>query len=77
MMNVRMKEGAYELESLISLLNFGSKETPIKEYVKLVGEEIANAKYNMVQLVDLAWGREIHLGLDLNEEPIKGDDMND
>ena len=27
-------------------------------------------KYNMVELVDLAWNRELHLGLDLNEEPM-------
>ena len=26
----------------------------------------------MVELVDLAWGREVHLGLDFNEEPMKG-----
>ena len=25
--------------------------------------------------VDLAWGREIHLGLDLSEEPMKGNDV--
>ena len=29
----------------------------------------------MVELMDLAWGREIHLGLDLNEEPMEGNDM--
>ena len=27
--------------------------------------------------MDLAWGRGIHLGLDLNEEPVKGNELND
>ena len=45
--------------------------------MQLAGEEIVYAKYNMVELVDLVWGREIHLGLDLNEEPKEGIDMND
>jgi hypothetical protein len=31
----------------------------------------------MVELVGLAWNREIHLGLDLNEEPMKGNDVDD
>ena len=31
----------------------------------------------MVELVDLAWGRENHLGIDFNEEPMKGNDMDD
>jgi hypothetical protein len=31
----------------------------------------------MVESVDLAWGREIHLGEDLNEEPMKGNDVDD
>ena len=31
----------------------------------------------MVVLVDLARGREIHLGLDLNEEPTEGNDVDD
>jgi hypothetical protein len=35
-------------------------------------EEIVDVEYNMVELVDLAWGREFHLGLHLNEEPIGG-----
>ena len=43
---------------------------PIEEYVQLAGEEIVDAEYIKVELVDLAWGRETHLGLDLNEEPI-------
>ena len=28
----------------------------------------------MIELVDFAWGRKIHLGLDLNEEPMDGND---
>ena len=31
----------------------------------------------MVELVDLAWGRQIHLGLDLNEKPMKGNGVHD
>jgi hypothetical protein len=27
--------------------------------------------------MDLAWGREIHLDLDLNEEPMEGNDVDD
>ena len=26
----------------------------------------------MLELVDLAWGREVHLGLDSNEDPMEG-----
>ena len=31
----------------------------------------------MVELVDVAWGREVHLGLDLNERPMKRNDVDD
>jgi hypothetical protein len=31
----------------------------------------------MAKLVDLAWGREIHLGLDSNEEPMEANDVDD
>ena len=31
----------------------------------------------MAKLVDLTWRREIHLGLDLKEEPIEGNDVDD
>ena len=34
-------------------------------------------KYNTVELVDLTWGREVHLGLDLNEEPMEGNGVDD
>jgi hypothetical protein len=55
---LRMKEATNELASLISSLNLRSEEMPIKEYVQLVGEKILDVEYNMVELVDLAWGRE-------------------
>ena len=29
------------------------------------------------ELVDVAWSREIHMDLNLNKEPMKGNDMND
>ena len=47
----------------------------IEEYVQLGGEEIVDVEYIMAKLVDLAWGREIHLGLGLNEEPMEGNDV--
>ena len=50
---------------------------PIEGYAHLVGEEIVDAYYNKVELVDLAWGREIHLALNWNEEPMEGDEVND
>ena len=31
----------------------------------------------MAKLVDFGWGREIHLGLNLNEEPMEGNDLDD
>ena len=31
----------------------------------------------MVELVNLAWGRRIHLGLDLNKGPMEGNDVDD
>ena len=72
-----MKEATYELASLISSLNLGIEDLPIKEYVQLVGEEIVDAKYNIVELVDLAQDRKIHFDLDLNEQPMKGNDVDD
>jgi len=55
----RMKDVANELANLISSLNLRSEEMLIEEYVQLVGEEIVDAKCNMVELMDLAWGGEI------------------
>ena len=60
----RMKEATNELASLISSLNLESEKMPIED-VQLVGEKIVDVEYNMVELVDLAWGRKIHLGLNL------------
>ncbi len=74
---LRMKEATNELASLISSLNLGSEEMPIEEYVQLAWEVIVDAEYNMAELVDLAWEGEIHLGLDLNEEPMEGNDVDD
>ena len=65
------------MESLISSLTLGSEELPIEEYVQLVGEEIVDEKYNMVELVGLTSGREIHLGLNMNEELMEGNDVDD
>ena len=73
----RMKEAANELVRLISSLNLGSEELPIEEYVQLGGEKNVDAKYIIATLVNLAWGRKIHLGLDLNEELVKGNDVDD
>ena len=49
----------------------------IEEYVQFTREEIVDAEHNMAQLVDLAWCREVFLGLDLNEEPMEGNDVDD
>ena len=35
---------------------------PIKEYVQWQERKIVDDEYNMVELVDLAWVREFHLG---------------
>ena len=75
--NMRMKEATNELTSHISSLNLGREEMPIEEYVQLAREEIVDVEYNMAELVDFAWGREIHLGLSLNEEPMDGNDLDE
>ena len=72
-----MKEATSESTSLISSLNLGSGEMLIEEYVQLAGEEIVDAEYTVTELVALAWGREIHLVLDLNEESIEGNLVDD
>ena len=65
------------MASLISSLNLGSEGMLVEENVQLTREEIVDAKYNMVELVDVAWSRESHLGLNLNEEPMEGNDVDD
>lgn len=70
-----MKQTKNELASLISSSNPENEEMPIDEYVQLLGEELFDAKYNMVELMDLAWGREFHLGSTLNKEPMEGNDV--
>ena len=74
---LRMKEATNKLASVILSLNLGSEEMLIVEYVQLAREEIVDAKYNMAALVDLTWGREIHLGLYLKEEAMEGIDVDD
>jgi hypothetical protein len=58
-------------------VNLESEELPIDEGMQLVGEEIVDAEYKMVELMHMAWGGEIHLGLDLNEELLEGNDVDD
>ena len=72
-----MKEATNELASFILSLNLGSEEMPIEEYVQLAGEEIVDARYNIVELVDVAWSRKVHLDLNLNEETMEGNDVHD
>ena len=75
--NERMKKTTNELASLVSPLNIGSEEMPIEEYVRLAWEVIVDAKCNMAKLMDLPWGRGVHLGIDLNEEPNEGNVVDD
>lgn len=58
--------GILSVVSLISSLTLGSEEMPIAKYVQLAEEKIVDAKYKMVELVGLAWGRELNLVLDQN-----------
>ena len=46
---------------LIFSLSLGSEYLPIEEYVQLAGDDIVDVEYNMDELVDLTWGREVHL----------------
>ena len=66
----RMKEATNELATLVSSLTLKSEEMPIEEYVKLPRDKIVDAMFNTAKLANLKGGREIHLGLDLNEEPM-------
>jgi hypothetical protein len=63
-----MKEATNKLANPISLLNFGSKDMPIEEF---------DTKYIMAELVDLARGRGIHLGLVWIKRPIGRNDGDD
>ena len=71
---LRMKDVSNEFASLISSLNLGSEEMPIKEYMQSAGKEIVDAKYIMIELMDLAWV-EIHLGLESNNKSKEGNDV--
>jgi hypothetical protein len=75
--NLRMKETKNELASFISSLNIGSEEMFIEKYWQLVGGEISDANYNMVELVILAWSKEIHLVINLNEDLVERNDVDD
>ena len=44
--------------------------------MQVVGETI-HSEYSMGKLVDLIHSRDIHLGLDLNEEPMEWNDVGD
>lgn len=59
-----MKEAANDFPNLVSSLNHRSEQMPIEEYVQSTWQKIGDAQYNMVELVDLAWGEENYLGLD-------------
>ena len=65
MRNWKWKEATNELTSLVSTLNPGSEIRPIEEYVHLAQEEIIDAKYRMVESVEMTWERELHFCLDL------------
>ena len=68
-----MKGATNELASTISSMNIGSEEICIW----LLWEEDVDARYSVVELVDLAWNREVHMGLDLNEKSMEGNDVDD
>jgi hypothetical protein len=74
-----MSDNKYHISvvSLILSLNLGSEEMAIEEYVQFTREEIVDVEHNMAQLVDLAWCMKVCLGLDLNEEPMEGNDVDD
>ena len=57
--------------------HLGSDEMHVEMRMQLVKEEIVDAKYNMAKLVDLGQGSEVHLGLDLNEEPMEENNVDD
>ena len=76
-MNVRNRESQNQQTSWQVSFIRGSEEMHVEEYVHWARGEIVDAKYNMVEQVDLAWGREIHLGFYLHKEPTEGNDMDD
>ena len=39
--------------------------------------DLSNLLLTIAELMILAWGREIHMGLYLNEEPMEGNDVDD
>ena len=69
--DVRIKEATNELASLNSSLNLGSEKCLLKNMCNW-----HERKFLMPSTTWLSWhgGREIHLGLDLIEEPMEGND---
>ena len=61
----------------ISSMNLGSEELSIEKYMQLLGRKFVDAKYNMIELVDLAWDIEVHLDSGLNDEPMEGNVVDD
>ena len=53
------------------------KKCLLNHVVQLAREKIIDAKYNVAELVDLTWEKEIHLDLYLNEKPMEGIDVGD
>jgi hypothetical protein len=49
------------MANLSSSLNLRNEELSIKKYMQLLGRIVVDAKYNMVELADLAWDIEAHL----------------
>ena len=70
-----MKESTNELARFISSLNLGSDEIPID--LHLATDKVVDAKYNVAELVDLAWDREVQLDLDCHEDTMEGIDVDD
>ena len=46
---------------------------PIEEYVQLAREKTIDVEYNMVELVDLAWGRKVQLGFRFEQKANGGE----
>jgi len=76
-LNWEWKKTTNKLASLNFSSNLGREEMLIESCVQLAREKIVDAKYNVIELVEWHGKKEIHLGLYLNEEPLKGIDVDD
>ena len=65
---------ANELATLISSLSMGMKKRLLKNMCNGQERELLIQNTTCMSMVDLRWGREIHLGLDLYVEQMKGHD---